>query len=84
MRIAIGADHHEFALKNDMMAFVEGLGHEVADHGPHTLDPADDYPRFRRPSGRGRDILICGSGLGAAITANKYRGVRASPCHGTY
>ncbi len=91
MKIAIGADHNGYALKNDMKAFVQGLGHEVSDHGAHTHDPTDDYPDFAGPvaaavkSGDSdRGILICGSGIGAAVTANKFRGVRASVCHDTY
>ena len=91
MRIAIGADHGGYELKSELEAFLRGLGHEVGDVGAHTLDPMDDYPDFAREvaervsSGRvARGIMVCGSGVGASVAANKVRGVRAAICHDTY
>ena len=91
MRVTIGADHGGFPLKAELSAHIEGLGHELVDVGAHSLDPLDDYPDFAEAvalsvaGGRAeRGLMICGSGVGAAITANKIRGVRASVCHDTY
>ena len=91
MRVAIGADHGGYALKDEMKQFLQSLGHEMIDVGAHTLDPADDFPDFTRPlaesvaSGSAdRGIMICGSGVGASVAANKVKGVRASVCHDTY
>ena len=91
MRVTIGADHGGFPLKAELAAHIEGLGHELIDVGAHSLDPLDDYPDFAEAvaqnvaAGRAeRGVMICGSGVGAAITANKIRGIRASVCHDTY
>ena len=91
MRVAIGADHGGYALKDELKQFLQSLGHEMIDVGAHTLDPADDFPDFTRPlaesvaSGQAdRGIMICGSGVGASVAANKVRGIRASVCHDTY
>ena len=91
MRIAIGADHGGFALKTQLVAFLKELGHKVQDVGAHTMDPADDYPDFAKAVAEGvasqkaqRGIMVCGSGVGASVAANKVRGVRASVCHDTY
>lgn len=91
MKVAIGADHGGFDLKSDMTKVLEGLGHEVLDKGAHEYDAEDDFPDFAAPvaasvqSGDAdRGIVICGSGVGAAIAANKYPGVRAGLCHDTY
>lgn len=91
MQIAIGADHGGFPLKAELAAHITALGHKVIDVGAHTLDPTDDYPDFAEAvsvtvsSGRAdRGVMLCGSGVGASITANKVRGVRASVCHDTY
>ncbi len=91
MRVTIGADHGGFPLKAELSTHIEGLGHELVDVGAHSLDPLDDYPDFAEAvalsvaEGRSeRGVMICGSGVGAAITANKIRGVRASVCHDTY
>jgi len=71
--------------------WLEAAGHSVIDVGPHELDPSDDYPDFARLVGeslqRGeadRGILLCGSGVGASIAANKMRGIRAGLCHDAY
>lgn len=91
MRIAIAGDHAGFELKNIMSARLKQLGHEVLDLGAAQYDPGDDYPDFAQAaavsvqSGAAeRAVLICGSGVGASIAANKVRGVRAGLCHDTY
>ncbi len=91
MRVVIGADHGGYALKDELKAFAEGLGHEVVDVGAHELDPADDFPDFTAAvaaavaSGEAaRGVMICGSGVGASVAANKVKGIRASVCHDTY
>lgn len=90
MRIAIGADHGGFALKAPLMQALSEAGHEVIDLGTHSTDPVD-YPDYARAVGRAildgraeRGVLICGSGAGAAIAANKMRGIRAALAHDTY
>ena len=90
LRVALGADHGGFAFKNELLTRLRGA-YEVLDLGAHTLDPADDYPDFAEAvalsvtSGQSqRGILICGSGVGACIVANKVPGVRACLCHDTY
>ena len=91
MRIAIGADHNGLASKNEVKQWLELAGHTVVDVGPHELDPDDDYPDFARllgaalqRGGADRGILLCGSGVGASIAANKMRGIRAGLCHDVY
>ena len=91
MRIAVGADHAGFPLKQPVVEHLESLGHVVVDVGAHEMDPADDYPDFaaavadnvaRKAVDRG--VIVCGSGVGASVAANKIRGVRASVCHDSY
>jgi ribose 5-phosphate isomerase B len=91
MKVAIGADHGGYDLKSDMTKVLESLGHEVLDKGAHDYDAEDDFPDFAAPVAASvqsgeveRGIVICGSGVGAAIAANKYPGVRAGLCHDTY
>ena len=91
MRIAVGADHGGYNLKLEITELLEGLGHDVVDVGAHALEPSDDYPDFARAVGEciatkrvERGIMICGSGVGACVAANKVRGVRAGICHDTY
>ena len=91
MRVVIGADHGGYALKDELKGFVESLGHEVVDVGAHELDAADDFPDFTKAvaervasNDARRGIMICGSGVGASVAANKVRGIRASVCHDTY
>ena len=91
VELAIGADHAGFELKGQLIPWLRSLGHEVVDLGAHELDPEDDYPDFAATvaeavqSGRfERGIIVCGSGVGASITANKVPGVRACLCHDTY
>lgn len=91
MRIAIGADHGGFELKNEIAEQLKQAGHEVLDVGAHAFDAQDDYPDFARSVAEAvafnqadRGVLVCGSGVGASIAANKVRGVRAAVCHDTY
>lgn len=86
MKIAIGGDHAGFFYKQAIAAFLRKEGHEVIDFGPYS-DASVDYPDFAHPLAlaveRGdvaKGILICGSGNGVAITANKHQGVRAALC----
>jgi ribose 5-phosphate isomerase B len=90
MKIAIAGDHAGFALKQILADELRKDGHEVADLGAHDAVPSD-YPDFARVLGRvvatgqaERGILVCGSGVGACIAANKIRGIRAGICHDTY
>lgn len=86
MVVYFGADHGGFELKERLKAFVKNLGYEIADLGNTVLDPADDYPDFAAAvaskvsadPANTKGILLCRSGGGAAITANKFKGVRAS------
>ena len=85
MRIVLGADHAGFEMKQDLVRFVRGLGHETLDVGTSSASQPDDYPDFAEALamavGRGdaaRGILVCGSGIGMAITANKVAGIRAA------
>ncbi|MGD0694605.1 MAG: ribose 5-phosphate isomerase B [Terriglobia bacterium] len=91
MRIVFGADHAGFDMKQDVLAFVRGLGYEVLDVGAFTGTQPDDYPDFAealaqalREGKADRGILICGSGVGASVAANKIPGIRAGLCHDTY
>ena len=90
MRIAIGADHAGFALKQHLVDTLRRLGHEVDDHGTHSEDPVD-YPEICAGVGRSvvdgraeRGIVVGGSGQGEQIAANKVRGVRAALCNDLY
>jgi RpiB/LacA/LacB family sugar-phosphate isomerase len=90
MKIVVGADHAGFALKDEVAASLRRDGHEVTDVGAHSAEPSD-YPDFAAAVGRAvldgraeRGVLICGSGVGASVAANKLRGIRAAVCHDTY
>ena len=91
MRIAIGADHAGVPLNEAVIAELRRLGHEVADLGTHDRSQPDDYPDSAAAvgdelvSGRcERGILVCGSGVGVSVAANKIPGIRAALCHDTY
>jgi len=91
MRVALAADHGGAALKDELIPRLADAGHEIVDLGGDGSDPDDDYPKFARRAGeavRGgqveRAIVVCGSGVGAAIAANKLRGIRAGVAHDTY
>src|SRR5262245_17658341 len=86
MNLIIGSDHRGFAIKQRLVKLLEQLGHTVADAGTQSADSAD-YPDYAfavgkevGSSSRDRGILICGTGIGMCIAANKVRGVRAAPC----
>ena len=90
MRLAIGADHAGFALKASIAKMLRAEGHDVVDLGTNSTAPVD-YPDFAAAVGGAvvdgkveRGVLICGSGVGAAVAANKIVGVRAGLCHDTY
>jgi RpiB/LacA/LacB family sugar-phosphate isomerase len=90
MKIALASDHAGFDLKNHLKSFLESKGFEVQDLGAYDQQPSD-YPDFAEAIGKAvvgqkveRGLLICGSGVGASIAANKIRGVRAAICHDTY
>jgi ribose 5-phosphate isomerase B len=91
MKVAIGSDHAGFQLKNAMGDFLRAAGNEVVDVGAFKENPTDDYPDFAEAVGRAvldgkaeRGVLICGSGVGASVAANKLPGIRAGMCHDTY
>ncbi len=90
MKIVIGSEHAGFALKNAMGDVLRGLGNAVLDVGAFNENPSD-YPDFAEAVGRAvldgraeRGVLICGSGVGASVAANKLVGIRAAVCHDTY
>jgi len=90
MRIVIGADHAGFSLKNAVGDLLRSLGHSVLDVGAFNDNPSD-YPDFALLVGNAvlegkgeRGILICGSGVGVSVAANKIKGIRAAVCHDTY
>lgn len=90
MKVAIGSDHGGFSLKGIILKFLMEKGHEVLDLGAHSPEPSD-YPDFARAvseavtSGKAeRGILICGSGVGASVAANKMPEIRAAVCHDTF
>jgi len=90
MKIVIGSDHAGFALRNAMGDVLRGLGNAVLDVGAFNENPSD-YPDFAEAVGRAvldgraeRGVLICGSGVGASVAANKLVGIRAAVCHDTY
>ena len=91
MRIAVGADHAGYNLKNIILEILDSMNHEIIDVGAYSFDPSDDYPDFsvilaRKIASGDADkgIMVCGSGVGASVTANKIDGVRAAICHDIY
>ncbi|MBI3665558.1 MAG: ribose 5-phosphate isomerase B [Acidobacteria bacterium] len=91
MRVAVGADHGGFPLKGEILVVLREAGHEPLDLGAHAYNAADDYPDFASAVAQAvaggqadRGILICGSGVGASVAANKFHGIRAGLCHDTY
>ena len=90
MKVVIGSDHAGFPLKNAMGALLTSLGHEVLDVGAYNENPSD-YPDYAEAVGRAvldgraeRGVLVCGSGVGASVAANKIRGIRAGMVTDTY
>ena len=87
MKIAIGSDHRGFQAKEQLKRLLTQLGHEVTDYGTHS-DHSTDYPDYAVPvcgavavGEADRGVLLCGSGIGMCMTANKVRGIRAALCH---
>ncbi|MDB5388866.1 MAG: sugar-phosphate isomerase, RpiB/LacA/LacB family [Planctomycetaceae bacterium] len=87
MKIAVASDHRGFAVKSKILNMIAGFGHQGLDFGPESAEMVD-YPDFASKVARAvslhqvdRGVLICGSGMGMCIVANKYDGVRAAPCH---
>lgn len=90
MNIAIAADHGGVALKSILLEYLKKNGYDVQDLGARTSEPSD-YPDFARALANAiidhsadRGVLICGSGVGASIAANKFPGIRAAICHDTF
>jgi len=90
MRIALGADHAGYPLKTEVLRFLQENGHEVLDLVTHSTEPVD-FPDYAKVVGEKvqqgvaeRGILVCGSGVGACVAANKLKGIRAALCHDTY
>lgn len=90
MRIVVGSDHAGFDLKEHIVTYLRELGHQVVDVGAHSSAPVD-YPDYAEVVGvalregrADRGVLICGSGVGASVAANKLPGIRAGLCHDTY
>ena len=90
MKIALGADHAGFALKNQIEEYLRAAGYDVLDLGTYNEDSVD-YPDYAKAVGEAlqdglaeRGVLICGSGVGASIAANKLPGIRAAICHDAY
>jgi ribose 5-phosphate isomerase B len=90
MKIAVAADHAGFPLKDRVLEAVHQAGHEVVDLGTFSTDPVD-YPDYARACGSAiqqgraeRAVLLCGSGVGACVAANKMVGIRGGVCHDTY
>ena len=91
MRIGIAADHAGFGLKEELAKALSKSGHEIVDFGPSSLNPEDDYPDYVVPLARNvasgaveRGVAICGSGVGACVTANKVKGIRAALIHDVF
>jgi ribose 5-phosphate isomerase B len=91
VKLVIGSDHAGFELKEELRANLAAAGHEVIDLGAYKVEPEDDYPDFAEKLGEAvkagvapRGILICGSGVGVCVAANKIPGIRAGICHDTY
>ncbi|MFC3284798.1 ribose 5-phosphate isomerase B [Litchfieldella rifensis] len=87
MKIVVGSDHAGFPLKATVVAYIESLGHEVVDVGSHDDQPVD-FPDIAKDvtslvmSGQAdRGLMVCGTGVGASIAANKVKGIRAAVCH---
>jgi RpiB/LacA/LacB family sugar-phosphate isomerase len=90
MKVAIGSDHAGFPLKQELIQFLNELDVEIFDVGTNSNDPVD-YPDYASLAALKvqslfceRAIIICGSGVGASIVANKFKGIRAAVCHDTY
>jgi ribose 5-phosphate isomerase B len=91
MKVAVACDHGGYPLKVGVIEELRGLGHEVTDLGGDGSNPLDDYPDYAEAVAKAiragqaeRAVLICGSGAGASVAANKFRGIRAATCHDSF
>lgn len=91
MKIAVGTDHGGYVLKTPIVDAITDIGHSVIDCGAYEYEESDDYPDFAEAVARAvaegraeRGVLICGSGVGASVAANKVPGVRSALCHDTF
>jgi ribose 5-phosphate isomerase B len=91
MKITIGADHAGYEMKRQLVEFIETLGHTVHDVGTFAPEKPDDYPDYAvlvaediRSGQAERGVLVCGSGVGVSVAANKFKGIRAGLCHDHY
>ena len=91
LRVAIGADHAGFEMKGEVVRLAREWGRETLDLGALAYDPDDDYPDFAAAVARAvadgtaeRGVVVCGSGVGASVAANKIAGARAAVCHDAY
>jgi ribose 5-phosphate isomerase B len=91
MKVALGTDHAGFPLKRAVVEAIEAANGHVVDCGAYSVVPDDDYPDFAAAvanavlEGRAeRGVIVCGSGVGASVAANKFRGIRAALCHDTF
>ena len=91
MIVALGSDHAGFPLKDPVAEAIQGLGHRILDCGAQTVIPGDDYPDYARLVSEAvlqhradRGIVLCGSGVGASVAANKFVGIRSALCHDTF
>ncbi len=91
MKVAFGTDHAGFALRGPVLEAIRAAGHEVVDCGAFQLESTDDYPDFAERVARSvldgqaeRGVLVCGSGVGISVAANKFAGIRSALCHDTF
>ncbi|HMJ60285.1 MAG TPA: ribose 5-phosphate isomerase B [Bryobacteraceae bacterium] len=91
MKISIGADHAGYDMKQQLIEYIRKLGHQVHDVGTFEPGKPDDYPDYAvlvaqdiRSGAAERGILVCGSGVGVSVAANKFKGIRAAMCHDHY
>ena len=91
MNVAFASDHAGWPLRARMLAEIAAAGHVVVDCGPTAMEPGDDYPDRSAAVGRAvmdgraeRGVVVCGSGVGAAVAANKVRGIRSCMCHDSF
>jgi len=91
MKVGLAADHGGFEMKRQLAKLLAAEGHELVDFGNNVYDASDDYPDFAIPLARAvakgdveRGVLLCGSGVGASVAANKVVGARAALCHDDY
>jgi len=91
MKISIGADHAGYDMKQHLVEYIRQLGHNVHDVGTFEPGKADDYPDYAilvaqdiRSGAAERGVLVCGSGVGVSVAANKFKGIRAAMCHDHY